>query len=306
MEMALIILKQTLVMALYMAAGLLLYRFGKITQEGSRTLASTLLWLIIPGTILRSFCVDFSMQKLLELGASFLMGILTLGLSMMVARLLYRKHPMDCFATVFCNAGFIGIPLVAAAIGDDAVFYLTGIIVPFNILQWTWGTSVITEKKMTLSLQSLLSSPFVVAALLGLALFVSNLGGKVPYVLMTAIDGVAALNAPVAMLVLGVYLGQTSAKAMFTNPRLYGMCLVRLWLIPLVTLVVFWLMPFIPTDIRMTMLIAGATPVGANVAVYAQMYDCDYPYACQTIALTTIASIVMLPLFILVASPVIL
>ena len=43
MEMAMIILKQTLVMALYMAGGYALFKGGKITLEGSRTLANTLL-----------------------------------------------------------------------------------------------------------------------------------------------------------------------------------------------------------------------------------------------------------------------
>ena len=67
------------------------------------------------------------------------------------------------------------------------------------------------------------------------------------------------------------------------------------------TLAVFMLLPF-HTDVRMTLLISAATPVGANVAVYAQMYDSDYPYACQTVALTTILSIVMMPPFILLAT----
>lgn len=306
MDMALIILKQTLVMALYMAAGWALCKSGKITHEGSRALSSLLVWLVIPVVLLRPFCVDFSMQKLINLAASFLMGMLSLGIGMVFAKLIYRKHSMDCFATVFCNAGFIGIPLVTAAIGEEAVFYLTGVIVPFNILQWTWGASVVKEEKTSFSPRQLFTSPFMIATMLGVVIFVTGLGSRLPYVLSNALDGVADLNAPLAMVNLGVQLAKTDFKSMFTKARLYGLCLVRLWLIPLVTLVVFWLMPFIPTDIRMTVLISMATPVGANVAMYAQLYDRDYPYACQAVALTTIASIAMLPLFIMVAAPLIL
>ena len=48
--------------------------------------------------------------------------------------------------------------------------------------------------------------------------------------------------------------------------------------------------------------IALSTPAGANVAVYSQLYDADYPYACQVVAMTALLSIVTFPLMILAAS----
>ena len=36
----------------------------------------------------------------------------------------------------------------------------------------------------------------------------------------------------------------------------------------------------------------GAAPAGANVAVYSQLYDTDYGYACQTVTQSTLFSIV--------------
>ena len=74
MDMALIILKQTLTMATYMAIGWCLFKCGKITLDGSKTLATLLMWLIIPVVVIRAFCVEFSMDKLVMLGQSFLLS----------------------------------------------------------------------------------------------------------------------------------------------------------------------------------------------------------------------------------------
>ena len=303
MEMALNILKQTLTMALYMAAGFTLYKCGKITKEGSRTLAQVLIFLIIPVVLIRSLCVEATPEKIAVLGSSFLLATIAMFLSIIVASLIYRKHPIDRFAAAFSNAGFIGIPLVTAALGSGVVFYLCGFLMWVNILQWTWGSAVIKREKMDFAPKKLFCTVFMAAIGIGLVLFFTNLGTKLPSVITGAMDGIANLNGPIAMLILGVYLAQTRLSELFTTPRLYVLSVVRMWLIPVLTLVIFALIP-VQNEIRMTLLISASAPVGANVAVYAQLYDSDYPYACQTVALSTVAAIVMQPLFILLATSV--
>lgn len=301
MQMAFIILQQTLVMALIMAAGYILFKKGKITLEGSRVLANLLVFLIIPAKMIDSFCVEYSAEKLVMLGQSFLLSIVTMGVALGMSYLTLRKNNIELFASTFSNAGFIGIPLVTAAIGGHAVFYLGALLVCFNLLQWIWGSAVMKKEKVVLSAKAFLGNPFLYAMVIGLLLFLTGLGTKLPVVVSSALKGVADLNSPVSMLVLGVYLARTKLLELFTKPRLYLLSVIRMWLIPLVTLALFYLIP-IPNEIRMTLLIAAATPVGANVAVYAQMYNADYPHACQTVALTTILSIVMMPPFIMLAT----
>ena len=301
MEMALIILKQTLVMAIYMAAGYILFKAGKITLEGSRTLANVLIWLITPCMLIRSFCVAYSTEKLIMLGQSFLLSTIAMFLSIFVASRIFRKDAIERFACAFSNAGFIGIPLIVAAMGQEAVFYICGLLVWVNLLQWSWGVAIIKGEKMSFSPKALLKNPFIYATIISLFLFLTGLGTRLPSVVSTAISGIADLTAPIAMLILGVYLAQTKLSKLFAIPRLYWLSLVRMWLIPVLTLAIFMLFPF-PNDIRMTVLISAAAPVGANVAVYAQMYNSDYPYACQTVAQSTVLSIVMQPLFIMLAS----
>lgn len=63
MESAWIVLRQTAVMAILMAVGYLLFRFKKISVEGSKSMASLLFWVAIPSVILNSFCIPAPLKK---------------------------------------------------------------------------------------------------------------------------------------------------------------------------------------------------------------------------------------------------
>lgn len=294
MELAGIIFRQSLTMALYMAMGYLLFRYKKITVEGSKSIAAILLWLVIPAVITNSFCVEFSLERLKQLGISALLGTAALALSMLIARIVYGKSPVDNFAAAFSNAGFMGIPLVKACFGEEAVFFLVGFVAFLNVMQWIYGASVLSHGKARMGWKQILLNPICVGLAAGLILFLTGLGSSLPSVVHNTIEGIAVLNAPLAMLVLGVYLAQTNPAAMLTTPRLYGLSAVRLLLIPAATILL--LLP-LPADItlRLAILAASSAPVGANVAVYSQVYGEDYTYACQTVAVSTLFSILTMP-----------
>ncbi|MDD3412343.1 MAG: AEC family transporter [Eubacteriales bacterium] len=301
MELAKIVLRQCLTMGLFMVAGFALFKSGKVNKEGSKAIAALLVWLIIPLVLVRSFCVAYSPEKLAELGVSFLLGALSLGLSIGLAWLLMRRNPIECFASAFSNAGFIGIPLATACLGESAAFYLSGMLILINLLQWTWGVSIIRRDGARFSLRSfVLENPYLVSTLIGVVLFVTGWGEGMPALLADAMDSLCALNAPLAMLMLGMYLAETRLLALFVTPRLYLTSAVRLLVIPAIILLAFKLLP-VSDALRLPVLIASAAPCGANVAIYAQMFGADYPYACQNVVLSTMLSIFTLPLIIALA-----
>ena len=300
MEPALIVFRQTLTMAIYMFLGFALFKTGKITKEGSKSLANVLVWLVIPTVIVDSFCVPFSIDKLSQLGISALLAAGALAVSILVSRLIYPKRPIDNFAASFSNCGFMGIPLVRAGFGDEAVFLLVGFVVLLNLMQWTYGAGLLRGEKVGMSPKALLLNPIAIGTGIGLLLFLTGLGSRLPSFARGAVSGVAGLNSPVAMIVLGIYLAQTELRRTFLSPRLYALSGVRLLLIPALTLLPLIFLP-VEATVKFVILVAAAAPVGANVAVYAQLYNQDYPYACQTVALSTVLSILTLPVAVVVA-----
>lgn len=300
METTSIVFQQTLTMAIYMLVGFALFKGGKITKEGSKSLANLLVWLIIPAVIINSFCVELSLEKLRALGLSALLAAVALAVSAAISHFAFKKSPVDNFAAAFSNCGFMGIPLVRAGFGDEAVFLLVGFVVLLNLLQWTYGAALLKGDKGAVSLKGVLLNPITVGTAVGVVLFVTGLGSRLPGVLGGAIGGLAALNSPVAMLVLGIYMAQTSLKETVMSPRLYVLSAVRLLLIPAVTLA---LLTPLPVDLTMkyVILLGASAPVGANVAVYAQLYGEDYSYACRTVVLSTVLSILTLPVLVAAA-----
>lgn len=300
MESAWIVLRQTAVMAILMAVGYLLFRFKKISVEGSKSMASLLFWVAIPSVILNSFCIPRTAEKDQILCQSTILAIVALGLAMIVSWLVYRKKPIDEFGSAFSNAGFIGIPLVQAAYGQEMVFGIVALIALLNILQCTWGILVMTHKRESVAPAALLKNPIIWASVLGVILYLSGAGAYLPDVVTSAVGFSAGMNTPIAMMVLGVYLAQTNLRSMVTDPGLYGLSLLRIVVIPTLTLAVFLLLPF-DTTLRMAVFVAAAAPVGANVAIYAQLHGLDYQYACKTVTLTTLLSVILLPLMVALA-----
>lgn len=70
---------------------------------------------------------------------------------------------------------------------------------------------------------------------------------------------------------------------------------VRLLLILLASLALLLLIPS-HAELRLAVLIAASAPIGANVAVYAQIHGGDYAYARKTVVLSTLFSLITLPI----------
>ena len=290
---------QLLIMAIYMLIGYILRRLNILTRAGSKDIAGMLVKLIIPAILINSFCEAYSPARLVQLLQCTVIAALLLGLSILISHLIYRGRPLEDFGASFSNAGFMGIPLVRAVFGAEAVFYIVPFVALLNVLQWTYGCDLlrgVKEKKTAAGLlRQLLWNPPMVGIGVGILIFLSGRGDALPSLAATTLSGICALNTPLAMMVLGVYLADEKLLTVFTTPSLYGASLVRLLLIPLLSILVLRFLPF-SSEMSRAILLCAAAPVGANVAVYAQLYGKDYAHASKIVVLSTILSLVTLPL----------
>ena len=300
MSTSLILLQQVLIMFLLAAVGFLAFRAGKITNEGAKTIGNLLIYVSLPAVIVKGFLVERTPQRLTGLLVSMLVCAAVLGLCVLISRLLFRKDPIAAFGSAFSNPGFFGIPLITAVLDDSAVFYVAPFIAFLNLLQWSYGVSLLTGEKAGLKPKSVFTAPFMIAILAGLVLFFTQL--PLPTILTKTLDACAGLNTPLAMFSVGIYLAQCRFGHMLKNGKVYAVSAVRLVLIPLAALLLMTVVPGIHPDIRLSVLIAVACPVGSNLAVYAQLHDKDYTYAVETVAVSTLLSIVSIPLIVQAAS----
>ncbi|MDO4315751.1 MAG: AEC family transporter [Oscillospiraceae bacterium] len=290
----LILLKQIAIMALLVAVGLLLSRKGFLSAQGTKDLGAILLRVVIPCVIVKSYITEFSRERLLELALSAGLALVGFILAMAAAYLAYgKRRRIENFAAAFCNAGFIGIPLVQAVIGEEGVFYVAASVALLNLFQWTYGVYIMTDRKDAISGRTIAKNPVVIAIVIGVVLFVSRV--PVPGIVTSTLGYIAGMNTPVAMILMGTYMAKLPLRKLLDR-RAYGCVLFRLVIIPVVILLAFWALPVQSADIAMAAFLAAATPVGVNICVFAQQYDCDYEFSVVTVCLSTLLSIVTIPL----------
>lgn len=292
-----LLIGQMVLMGLYMLVGYGLYKQKKLNVIGCGQLGTLLIYVVLPCTIAKSFITDFTKEKLYGLLISFVLSVVALTLAIVIAKLCFKKQSaILVFSAAFSNAGFIGIPLVQAAYGEEGVFYISSFVALLNILQWTYGVYIMTSDKQNIKPATVIKNPIVVSMLVGIILFLTQL--KLPDIVLKGLTGISSMNAPLAMIILGAYLGQIQIREMFRDKKLYACAFTRLLLIPAVTGVILIFMRNINPVIAGTILIAVVTPTGSNVAIFAKQYDCDYLYATGTVCLSTIISLVTIPLVI--------
>lgn len=297
MNIVLLLFRQNIVMFIYLLIGYLLFKKKLITAAGSGEMGKLLLYVIMPVAILRSYARDFSMEMLAGFLVSFAAALASLILAMVVSTLFFRKKSaIRQFGASFSNAGFIGIPLVQMTLGEEAVFYVASFVAILNILQWTYGVFIMTRDRETVRLRKIVTNPIVISFAVGMALFFLPI--KIPELLSGVIGTLASMNGPLAMIVLGAYLAQTSLKELFTDGETYLCAFVRLIVIPVLTIVLLWVIPGTYSTVRLAVMLVAAAPVGSNVAIFAQLYHKEYTTAVKDVCLSTVFSILTMPLII--------
>ena len=293
------LIRQIGIMFVLMGIGYSMFRSHKITQKGSAEMGTVLLYLVIPSVIINSFCIERTAENIEKFFLSAALSLAAMAVSMLVSWAVYgTRDGISCFSSAFSNAGFIGIPLVSAAVGPEAVFYVSTMIVLVNLLQWTFGVFTITKDPSSMAPKKILTNPVAVALLIGMVIFFLDL--PVPDFARGILSSLTALNTPLAMIISGVYLAQADLISMVKSRNNYMVSLVRLVLIPLLIIVLLRFIPVSDPLMKPAVMIAAAAPVGSNVAVFAQLFQKDYRKAVEHVCMSTLLCLATLPLILLV------
>lgn len=295
-----LIVRQILVMLLLIITGIVCYKIGLITKEVNQKLSSLVLNVINPALIITSYQMKFQFAYLGGLAATFAIAIVSLLLSILIAKMVIRPHSsrerqtaVERFSVIYSNCGFMGIPLVNSLIGAKGVFYLTSYLTAYNLFVWTQGIMMMKGERSFKHVVKILKTPAIIATALGLLFFIMQI--RIPSILASALGYLGDMNTPLAMLVAGVAIAQTSLLKAFAKPRIYLVTALKLLVVPVATMLVF-LPLFTDRTIMLTVMIAAACPVGTMGTLFALSYGKDSVHASEIFAFSTFMSIVTLPL----------
>ena len=191
------------------------------------------------------------------------------------------------------NSGFMGIPLVQAVLGSSAVFLLTPFMIVNTLMQWTVGVYLM-DHSSAFSLKKFLKTPMAIAVVLAMLLYFTPLA--LPPIIADVLTMTAALNTPLAMLILGALLAKTTLTQ---NWKLVRRCLpaamARLLFMPLLVILILKGLP-VPEMLKMLLTLVSSCPCAVSVALFSETLHQDSVKATTLVLSSTMLSLMTIPL----------
>lgn len=303
-----LVAKQVLVLFLLMGVGAVCRRTRLLTEAAVRGIVNVLVVIVTPALIVDCFRRPYDTSMMKGLFVAFAAAVSVHLLAMALAKLLVR-HPQEdgkrvlLLSAVFSNAGFMGIPLEQALLGEKGVFYGSVYVAVFNLFIWSWGLSTMQKSASRRFSWRALVNPGTIGLVCGLVVFVG--GMRVAEPIRVPISMLADLNTPLAMIVIGFYLAGAKLKTVLASPAAYIASALRLVVLPLmVTGVLFPFRAMLDSTLLLAMVVPVAAPVAAMVTMFAAQHGRDVDMSVGMVSGTTLLSAMTMPLVIAFASAV--
>jgi predicted permease len=305
MSLAVTAFNQIIIMFFIILIGIICYKIKLIDKDTNKKLADIVLMLVNPFVIFVSYQRKFEATLLTGLLISLALALVTHIFGILITYVILRKrnHEADIaierFAVIYSNCGFIGIPLVNGIFGSEGVFYITAHLTIFNLVVWTHGMITVSGKSDKKSILKAILSPSVIATVTGFIFFISKM--MLPGIAMEALSYIGNMNTPMAMLVAGVTIAQTDIRKLLGKVRIYYIAFFKLIFVPLAVLMIYRFFD-IPHIVLLTAVLAAACPTAATINLFSIRYGKNYLYASEMFAVTTILSLITIPVVMLIAN----
>ena len=297
-----VLIPKMIVFVVLMVIGYLCAKTNFAGREFTKDASKMVINVFMTATIINSVLVSDACLSGGELLQVMLVLCMCVGVCWVLAAISCRlvglgdKAPLFELLIAVMNNMFIALPVVETLFGSQAVFYCSLSCIPFNILLYTFGIYRLQggEGKGSVRLRDIFSVPLL-ATLAALVIFL--LQPPVPPVLKELASTMSAATMPLSMIVIGSSLGSVSLLDAFKKGKLYLMCVLRLLLCPLLV----WLLAGLITDdlmLRVTATIIAAAPSGVVVSVLAIQYDQDAVFTSEGVLLSTVFSMLTIPLIV--------
>lgn len=231
------------------------------------------------------------------IGITVLMYIGLILMAQLVPKLL--RVPVDQegaykYMVVFSNVGYMGMPVVRAVFGEEATFCVSIFIMVFYLFIYTYGIGLIQGKgKGTGIAWKSMITPMTVCSLVGIIGYLA--GVHVEGVVADTLSTVSKVTTPCAMLIMGCALAAIPLKTVFLNWRVYIVALLKLLVIP-VTVFLCLRGGMGDSMILGVVVIVMAMPIATNFTMLSAQYGADQKLAASSVFLTTLLSVITIPI----------
>lgn len=312
-----VIIHQMIILFILMGLGYLLNKVHILGPKIDKGITGLILYCTMPAMILGAVLTQED-ERDVKLAVSCLIAAAVMYMVLpFIAKLLVwilRVKPGSKgiyeFMIIFGNVGFMGFPIIAALFGQESVVYGSIFNIFFNLLVYSYGIIIVMKdleerqkteggndvaapvEKFHFSWKKLLT-PGISVAVLALIIFFLDI--DFPDVIVSPVASLGNITSPLAMLIIGSTLVNMDIREVFNDVRVYVFVAVRFFLLPLVLFPVLKLIIHDSFLLQLTVIML-LMPVANTSVLYAKQYGSDENLAAKSIFISTLLSIVTIPL----------
>lgn len=303
-----IILNNILTLFLLILVGFIAGKSGAVSKNATGYLSDILMKVALPATIFLSISGTYSQGILKD---SFKIAILTFIIhsSCILISLGYTKlmkipekdRGVWVFASTFSNNGFMGFPIAYAILGKEGLFLASISNTVFNVLIFSVGIKLITmghESGKGINIKKLFLNNNNIAIFLGIIFYVTQT--SLPQPIQSSLSYMGNVTTPMSMFLVGLSISSNRVRDMFNDYKLYFLSAVRLLIAPMLAIIVMRFIPFGSASlVPKVMAIVLAMPAPSATAIIAEQYNGNKELAAKVVFLTSILSIITIPIILM-------
>ncbi len=293
-------LEVMVVLFIIVILGYVACKLGYMGDKFDKKLSSIVVDITCPLLVLSSVMGDDLPDRTLILpllGVGFLTYIILLVFGFWMPRLISKSHDdqgMIGFALMFANVGFIGYPIVSSIFGPHAVFYAALLNMPNTFFIFTAGVMLI---KGEYSLKQFNPKVLISPAMLGafLAAIIVALGIHTPDIIARPVTMVGNITVPAALMIIGSSMAKLPLRDIIGSTKVYITALLRLTVVPLSIYFLFKVCG-VNDMVNNINTVVIAMPVASFGTMFCLKYGRDPSLITETTFITTLGSIITIPL----------
>lgn len=227
----------------------------------------------------------------------FLIIFAAAAVSVKALKLKRAQAGILAFMLIFGNTGFIGLPVMNALYGKEAVFYASMVEMANDILMFTVGIMLIqisAGAETKFRLKEFLS-PGIFGVFIGFALFLGGI--TLPEFLGKSVSVIGAATTPLSMIVIGSQLGGIRLRELAGDRSIYAASLIKLLIVPSIALLI---VRFAFGDVSLlakVVIMSFAMPGAACTVIFSQQYNSDADFAAKGVLMSTLFCLATIPVF---------
>ena len=284
-----------------MLIGAWLKKRGIVDDNGKKCLTDLCVNMVIPCNIFKSCLIEFNMGVFKSCAMLLLSAVILQCLCLTLNKFIFnryapRQKKVLQYCTIVPMSGFLGNPIAEGIYDQLGVLYTSIFLIPMRVVMWSVGTTYfvadaeVDKKKV---LKNVLTHPCLVAIYLGLICMVTQI--QLPRVITETVRYIGSCNSALTMFIVGTILADVKLPTI-VNRHTITFSVFRLAILPAIALGLGRLLGLDNVSLGISVLMTGM-PAGATAAIFAARYGSDAPFATKCVVMSTLFSMLSLPLW---------